>query len=52
MLTLLALSGVYQIYRKTTGKELPFVVTTIEKLRNTASQYSFFKKLSVVTVEK
>lgn len=52
MLTLLALSGVYQIYRKTTGKELPFVVTTIEKLRNTAGQYSFFKKLNLAAVEK
>ncbi|MEM0991417.1 MAG: hypothetical protein AAGI49_00190 [Bacteroidota bacterium] len=46
MLTLIALSGLYQIYRKTTGRELPIVVSTLEKLKATASQYTFFRKSS------
>ena len=52
MLTLIALSGLYQVYRKTTGRELPIVVSTLEKLKGTASQYTFFQKLSFVSVKK
>jgi len=51
MLTLIALSGIYQMYRKTTGKELPIVVSTIEKLKGIATQRTFLKKSSLVTVE-
>lgn len=44
MLTLLALTGAYQIYTRTTGRKLPFVVNSIEKLKMLAEQRSFFRK--------
>ncbi|MEM9887174.1 MAG: hypothetical protein AAF849_14870 [Bacteroidota bacterium] len=52
MLTLIALSGVYQIYRKTTGRELPIVVSTLEKLKESAAQYDFFQRLNLASVRE
>ncbi len=34
MLTLMALTGIYQIYRKTTGKELKVVVILMQKVKS------------------
>ncbi|MEM1325638.1 MAG: hypothetical protein AAGI23_06785 [Bacteroidota bacterium] len=49
MLTLIALTGAYQIYRKTTGRELPLVENSIEKLKTIVEQRSFsvFKRTAV-----
>lgn len=44
MLTILALTGAYQIYTRTTGRELPIVANAIEKLKMLAEQRTFFKR--------
>jgi hypothetical protein len=41
MLTLIALTGAYQIYTRTTGREVPFVANSIEKLKTAVEQRSF-----------